>query len=63
MLHQRMFESVSYKSHPEHVALYEALEASMKRTQRDVLLTEKAKPRKRCHDDQNPPPPPLNSYQ
>ncbi|GJR94436.1 hypothetical protein Tco_0266610 [Tanacetum coccineum] len=29
MLHQRMFESGSYKSLPEHVALYEALEASM----------------------------------
>ncbi|GKF10200.1 hypothetical protein Tco_0048126, partial [Tanacetum coccineum] len=31
MLHQRMFESGSYKSHLEHVALYEALEASMER--------------------------------
>ncbi|GKG19449.1 hypothetical protein Tco_0376548, partial [Tanacetum coccineum] len=29
MLYQWMFESSSYKSHPEHVALYEALEASM----------------------------------
>ncbi|GKG05502.1 hypothetical protein Tco_0325588, partial [Tanacetum coccineum] len=29
MLHQRMFESGSYKSLPEHVALYEAPEASM----------------------------------
>nr|GEW38470.1 retrovirus-related Pol polyprotein from transposon TNT 1-94 [Tanacetum cinerariifolium] len=31
MLHQRMFESGSYKSILEHIALYEALEASMKR--------------------------------
>ncbi|GJS67814.1 hypothetical protein Tco_0682379 [Tanacetum coccineum] len=31
MLHQRMFKSGSYKSHPEHVALYEALEAYWKR--------------------------------
>ncbi|GJV43041.1 hypothetical protein Tco_1427577 [Tanacetum coccineum] len=29
ILHQRMFENGSYKSLPEHVALYEALEASM----------------------------------
>nr|GEY94870.1 hypothetical protein [Tanacetum cinerariifolium] len=29
ILHQRMFESGFYKSLPEHVALYEALEASM----------------------------------
>ncbi|GJU87143.1 hypothetical protein Tco_1294689 [Tanacetum coccineum] len=35
MLHQWMFETGSYKSLPEHVALYEALEASMERTQRD----------------------------
>ncbi|GKC61580.1 hypothetical protein Tco_1089178 [Tanacetum coccineum] len=41
MLHQRMFESVSYKSHPEHVALYEALEASKERAQRDEFLAEK----------------------
>ncbi|GJX69871.1 hypothetical protein Tco_0307042 [Tanacetum coccineum] len=43
MLHQRMFESGLYKSHPEHVALYEALEASMERTQRDEFLAEKDK--------------------
>ncbi|GJX36772.1 hypothetical protein Tco_0248329 [Tanacetum coccineum] len=43
MLHQRMFESGSYKSHLEHVALYEALEASMKRAQRDEFLAEKVK--------------------
>ncbi|GKD07076.1 hypothetical protein Tco_1186761, partial [Tanacetum coccineum] len=43
MLHQRMFESGSYKSLPEHVTLYEALEASMKRAQRDELLAEKDK--------------------
>ncbi|GJS30249.1 hypothetical protein Tco_0490869 [Tanacetum coccineum] len=33
MLHQRMFETGSYKSLSEHIALYEALEASMKRAQ------------------------------
>nr|GEW61420.1 RNA-directed DNA polymerase, eukaryota, reverse transcriptase zinc-binding domain protein [Tanacetum cinerariifolium] len=43
ILHQRMFESGSYKSHPEHVALYEALKASMERENRDALLAEKDK--------------------
>ncbi|GKC29291.1 hypothetical protein Tco_1036585 [Tanacetum coccineum] len=36
-----MFESGSYRTHPEHVALYEALEASMEQTNRDEFLTEK----------------------
>ncbi|GKG61505.1 hypothetical protein Tco_0621214, partial [Tanacetum coccineum] len=58
MLHQRMFESGSYKSFPKHVALYEALEASMEQAQRDELLAEKDKSHKRQHDDQDPPPPP-----
>ncbi|GKE73465.1 hypothetical protein Tco_1535506 [Tanacetum coccineum] len=31
MFHQRMFETGSYKSLPEHITLYEALEASMER--------------------------------
>ncbi|GKF13546.1 hypothetical protein Tco_0055008, partial [Tanacetum coccineum] len=35
MLHQRMFETCSYKSLLKHITLYEALEASMKRGQRD----------------------------
>ncbi|GJU61972.1 hypothetical protein Tco_1243807 [Tanacetum coccineum] len=39
MLHQRIFESGSYKSHLEHVALYEALEASMKPPQSSVWKT------------------------
>ncbi|GKA32783.1 hypothetical protein Tco_0719150 [Tanacetum coccineum] len=59
MLHQRMFESGTYKSLPEHIALYKALEASMKRAQRDKFLAEKDKLRKQRHDDQDPPPPPL----
>ncbi|GJS38891.1 hypothetical protein Tco_0563934 [Tanacetum coccineum] len=36
-----MFESGSYRTYPEHVALYEALEASMERANRDEFLTEK----------------------
>ncbi|GJW83799.1 hypothetical protein Tco_0156944 [Tanacetum coccineum] len=39
MLHQWMFESSSYKSHPEHVALYEALEASMKHQSKKRIPT------------------------
>ncbi|GKD68620.1 hypothetical protein Tco_1322710 [Tanacetum coccineum] len=47
MLHQRMFETGSYKSLPEHIALYEALEASMERAQRDEFFAERDKSRKR----------------
>ncbi|GJY23642.1 hypothetical protein Tco_0397300 [Tanacetum coccineum] len=43
ILHQRMFETSSYKSLLEHIALYEALKASMERTQRDGFLAEKDK--------------------
>ncbi|GKB23488.1 hypothetical protein Tco_0862889 [Tanacetum coccineum] len=53
-----MFESGSYKSLPKHITLYEALEASMERAQRDEFLAEKDKSRTRRHDDQDPPPPP-----
>ncbi|GJS32989.1 hypothetical protein Tco_0531371 [Tanacetum coccineum] len=56
MLHQRMFEAGSYKSLPEHIAFYEALEASMERAQRDEFFVERDKSRKRRHDDQDPPP-------
>ncbi|GJV79668.1 hypothetical protein Tco_1515538 [Tanacetum coccineum] len=53
-----MFKSGTYKSLPEHVALYEALKASMERANRDEFLTKKDKSRKRHRDDQDPPPPP-----
>ncbi|GJS19866.1 hypothetical protein Tco_0448498 [Tanacetum coccineum] len=61
ILDQRMFESGLYKSLLEHVALYEALEASMERAQRDEFLAKKDKSRKRRRDDQDPPPPPPDS--
>ncbi|GKB69935.1 hypothetical protein Tco_0931347, partial [Tanacetum coccineum] len=61
ILHQRMFESGTYKSLPEHVALYEALEAYMERANRDEFLAKKDKYRKRRCDDQDPPPPLPNS--
>nr|GEY57568.1 hypothetical protein [Tanacetum cinerariifolium] len=60
-LHQRMFESGSYKSLPEHVALYEALEASIEQEQRDEFLAKNDKSHKRRRDDQDPPPPPPDS--
>ncbi|GKD45612.1 hypothetical protein Tco_1270257 [Tanacetum coccineum] len=47
MLHQRMFETGSYKSLPKHVALYEALEAFMERAQRDEFFAERDKSHKR----------------
>ncbi|GJR68786.1 hypothetical protein Tco_0014851, partial [Tanacetum coccineum] len=61
MLHQRMFESGSCKSLPKHVALYEALEASMEWVQKDEFIAEKDKSRKRRRDDQDPTPRPLDS--
>ncbi|GJT79580.1 hypothetical protein Tco_1053922 [Tanacetum coccineum] len=51
ILHQRMFKTGTYKSLPKHVALYEALEVSMERENRDEFLAEKDKSRKRRHDD------------
>nr|GEW58112.1 integrase, catalytic region, zinc finger, CCHC-type, peptidase aspartic, catalytic [Tanacetum cinerariifolium] len=59
IVHQRMFESGSYKSLLEHEALYEALEASMERAQRDEFRAEKDKScKRRCNDQDLPPPPP-----
>ncbi|GJT33547.1 hypothetical protein Tco_0923966 [Tanacetum coccineum] len=61
ILHQRMFESGTYKSLPEYVAFYEALKASMEHANQDEFLAEKDKSRKRRRDDQDPPLPPLDS--
>nr|GEV71944.1 copia protein [Tanacetum cinerariifolium] len=58
ILHQWMFKSGFYKSLPEHVALYESLEASMEWENMDKFLAKKDKSRKRRRDDQDPPPPP-----
>ncbi|GJW47749.1 hypothetical protein Tco_0079395 [Tanacetum coccineum] len=58
MLHQRMFETGSYKSLPEHIALYEALEAYMEWAQRDKFFAEWDKSCKRRRDDQDPLSPP-----
>ncbi|GJW00638.1 retrovirus-related pol polyprotein from transposon TNT 1-94 [Tanacetum coccineum] len=61
ILHDQMFKNGTYQSLPEHVALYEALEASMERDNRDEFLAEKDKSQKRCRDKQDPPPPPPDS--
>nr|GEV92862.1 hypothetical protein [Tanacetum cinerariifolium] len=37
ILHDRMFESNSYRSHPDHTTLYKALEVSMQREKNDEL--------------------------
>ncbi|GJX20996.1 hypothetical protein Tco_0223673 [Tanacetum coccineum] len=64
ILRDRMFESGSYKSHLEHITLYEALEASMDRENSEEFMEAMSKSRKRSRDDQDPPlPPPNNSDQ
>ncbi|GJX00047.1 hypothetical protein Tco_0183960 [Tanacetum coccineum] len=59
ILHDRMFESGSYRSLPEHTALYEALEASIDCENKEEFMDAMDKFRKRSHDDQDPHPPPL----
>ncbi|GJV79196.1 hypothetical protein Tco_1515066 [Tanacetum coccineum] len=58
ILHDRMFESGSYRSNPEHAALYDALEVSMDRENREEFIEATTKPCMRRRDDQDPPPPP-----
>nr|GEU50011.1 hypothetical protein [Tanacetum cinerariifolium] len=53
-----MFESGSYRSHPEHAALYDALEVSMDRKNEEKFIEATAKSCKIRRDDQDPPPPP-----
>nr|GEU35058.1 retrotransposon protein, putative, unclassified [Tanacetum cinerariifolium] len=57
ILHQRMFETDTYKSLPKHMALYEAIEAFMEWANKDECLAEKDKSRKRHCDNQDHPPP------
>nr|GFB63303.1 hypothetical protein [Tanacetum cinerariifolium] len=47
ILHQRMWETNSYKTHEDHMMLYEALEKSMNRDHTDELLKDLAKARKK----------------
>nr|GEX13825.1 E-beta-farnesene synthase [Tanacetum cinerariifolium] len=55
-LHDRMFKSGSYKSHLDQKALYEALEVSMDRDNKEEFLDATEKSWKRRRDDQDPPP-------
>ncbi|GJT08863.1 hypothetical protein Tco_0843325, partial [Tanacetum coccineum] len=59
ILHDRMFESGSYISHPEHTALYDTLELSMVHENREEFKEATTKSCKRRRDDQDPPLPPL----
>nr|GEW37483.1 retrovirus-related Pol polyprotein from transposon TNT 1-94 [Tanacetum cinerariifolium] len=59
ILHQRMWETNSYKSHKDHMMLYEALEKSMNRDHTDELLKDLAearKKKKKRHDSLKTPP-------
>nr|GEV21397.1 retrovirus-related Pol polyprotein from transposon TNT 1-94 [Tanacetum cinerariifolium] len=71
IIHQRMWETESYKSHKDHMQLYEALEKSMNRDHSEELprdLAEARKKRKKSRESpktppvsppyQPPPPPP-----
>nr|GEU40385.1 hypothetical protein [Tanacetum cinerariifolium] len=51
ILHQRMWETNSYKAHEDHMMLYEALEKSMNRDHTDELLTDLAKARRKKKRD------------
>ncbi|GJY18167.1 hypothetical protein Tco_0389658 [Tanacetum coccineum] len=69
ILHNRMWESKSYQTHEDHMTLYEALEKSMAQDNRDQLLSDLDKARKKKKKRQgspktssgsppHPPPPP-----
>ncbi|GJV18939.1 retrovirus-related pol polyprotein from transposon TNT 1-94 [Tanacetum coccineum] len=70
ILHHRMWESKSYQAHEDHTMLYEALEKSMARDNKDQLLSDLAEARKKKKKRQalpktppgspphQPPPPP-----
>nr|GEY79037.1 hypothetical protein [Tanacetum cinerariifolium] len=71
ILHQRMWETNSYKAHEDHMMLYEALEKYMNRDHTDELLKDLAEARKKnkkrrdslkmphgSPPHQPPPPPP-----
>ncbi|GKB37940.1 hypothetical protein Tco_0882882 [Tanacetum coccineum] len=61
ILHNRMWESKSYQTHEDHMMLYEALEKSMARDNRDQLLSDLAEARKRKKKRQGSPKTPPGS--
>nr|GEY64148.1 hypothetical protein [Tanacetum cinerariifolium] len=54
IIHQRMWETESYKTHEDHTQLFEALEKSMNRDHSEELASSQVPP---------PPPPPLSTNQ
>ncbi|GJW68804.1 hypothetical protein Tco_0123228 [Tanacetum coccineum] len=61
ILHNQMWESKSYQTHEDHMSLYEALEKSMARDNRDHLLSDLAEARKKKKKRQGSPKMPSNS--
>nr|GEU57905.1 hypothetical protein [Tanacetum cinerariifolium] len=59
IIHQRMWETESYKSHEDHMQLYEALERSMNRDHSEELakdLAEARKKKKKSRESPKTPP-------
>nr|GEV39253.1 hypothetical protein [Tanacetum cinerariifolium] len=61
ILHQRMWESKSYKSHEDHMQLFEALEKSMNRDQSEELTQDLAEARKKKKKSRESPKMPSGS--
>ncbi|GJW20467.1 hypothetical protein Tco_0031089 [Tanacetum coccineum] len=61
ILHNRMWESKSNQTHEDHMSLYEALENSMARDNRDQLLSDLAEARKKKKKRQGSPKTPYGS--
>ncbi|GJW12629.1 hypothetical protein Tco_1578456 [Tanacetum coccineum] len=61
IIHNRMWESKSYQTHEDHMTLYEALEKSMARDNRDQLLSDLAEARKKKKKRQGSPKTPSGS--
>nr|GEW40740.1 retrovirus-related Pol polyprotein from transposon TNT 1-94 [Tanacetum cinerariifolium] len=61
ILHQRMWETESYKSHEDHMQLYEALEKSMNRDHSEELAKDLAKARKKKKKNRESPKTPPGS--
>nr|GEW46534.1 hypothetical protein [Tanacetum cinerariifolium] len=63
VLHQRIWETESYKSHEDHMQLFEALEKSMNRDHSEKLMQDLAEAHKRKKKMPPPPPPPSSTTQ
>nr|GEZ10017.1 hypothetical protein [Tanacetum cinerariifolium] len=61
ILHQRMWETESYKSHEDHMQLFEALEKSMNHDHSEELAQDLAEARKKKKKSLLPPPLPPSS--